>query len=76
MLGNIIGLQLRDRFVQDYPGWEWPVAAGNFTDYINRFSENVWQYGSRYTPTQLIEHVSGSELQASYFLDYLEEKYT
>jgi carboxypeptidase Taq len=22
MLGNIIGLQLRDRFVQDYPGWE------------------------------------------------------
>jgi carboxypeptidase Taq len=52
------------------------LAAGNFEPITRWLNEKVHQFGALYEPTALIEKITGEPLNANYYCDYLEKKYT
>ena len=50
------------------------LAKGDFAP-INAWNrEQIWQFGSLYTPAQILERVLGEEFDPNVYLDYLEQK--
>lgn len=74
-LGNIYGGQFRNKMLQDIPDLYNQIANGSF-DSLNKWNyENIHQYGNVYTPNELIVKVTGEELKAKYFIEYLNNKF-
>ena len=52
------------------------LKSGSWCEITKWQNENIWKYGGIYTPSQLVERVSGKSLDADAFKVYLIEKYT
>jgi len=52
------------------------LRKGDFEPITKWLNEKVHQHGALYEPTVLIEKITGERLNASYYCDYLEQKYT
>ena len=51
------------------------LSAGDFAP-INAWNrEHIWQYGSLFTPQELLDRVFEESFQPSFYMDYLEQKY-
>ena len=50
-------------------------AEGNFSNLLNYLRENIHQHGSIYRATDLINRVTGEDLNPDYFIKYLKEKF-
>lgn len=48
----------------------------NLKEIRNWLEENIHKYGKGKNPTELIMDISGEELNAGYFIEYLKEKYS
>lgn len=75
-LGNLYGAQFLNKMLQDIPDVYEDVSKGDLTQVHQWLKENVHKYGAIYTPAELIKKVTGEELTAKYFLQYLNEKYS
>jgi carboxypeptidase Taq len=75
-LGNLYGLQIWGRMKQDLPSLEADVAAGRFAPIHTWLAENIYRWGCRLTPAELLLKVCGEKLSAAPFLDYIETKYS
>lgn len=75
-LGNIYGGQIRNALLKAVPNVYEEIAKGNFAPLNDWLTENVHQYGNTYTAGELIKKVTGESLNADYFIDYLNEKYS
>lgn len=74
-LGNMLGAMLWKRVTAELPGLENEFAAGEFGSLRAWLRENVHQYGSHYTPNDLLFKVLGTrKLDAQPQLDYLTAK--
>lgn len=51
------------------------IAQGDLTPIREWLTENIHQYGSLYTSTELIKKATKESFNPNYFCDYLEEKY-
>lgn len=51
-------------------------TEGNLKPILDRQTEYLWKYGQLYTPDVLIRKACGGAFDPSYFVRYLEEKYT
>lgn len=51
------------------------IGKGDLTTIVGWLTENIHQYGSLRTPTQLIKDIAGEGLDASYYTDYLVKKF-
>lgn len=75
-LGNIYGAELREQMMQDHPDLFAQVGRGEFSTYIDRSREHIWQYGKLYTPAELITRVTKKQdITSDAFVRYLSEKY-
>jgi carboxypeptidase Taq len=74
-LGNLYGLQLRERLLADLPGLSGAVAQGNFAPLHGWLRERIYAWGCRLEPAVLLKTVTGEKLSAEPFLHYIEEKY-
>ena len=52
------------------------VSQGNLLPILAWLRENIHQYGSRYTADELANRVTGQSLNPTFYLDYLEDKYS
>jgi carboxypeptidase Taq len=52
------------------------IGDGNLPAIEAWLTEKLHQYGSLKTPDELITGITGEELNAQYFVDYLQKKYT
>jgi carboxypeptidase Taq len=75
-LGNLYGAQFASKMEKDIPDLKSRVEAGNFEAVREWLTENIHRHGSVYKPAELIQRVTGEELSAKYFIDYLERKYS
>jgi carboxypeptidase Taq len=75
-LGNLYGLQFRKKLSADLPGAEQAVGRGDFKDIRRWLQENIYQWGKRLDPPELLRRVTGEKLSVAPFLSYLETKYT
>lgn len=75
-LGNLYGAQFLNKMLKDIPNYNSLIENGDFDKIHNWLKENIHKHGAVYKPTELIKMVTGEELSAKYFIDYLNKKYS
>lgn len=74
-LGNLYGAQFLNKMEQDIPDIFDEISKGNLTIVHKWLNDNIHKYGAVYKPADLIKKVTGEELTAKYFINYLNKKY-
>jgi len=75
LLGNIYAAQLWHRMCRDVPDIEGKIERGDLGPVLAWLRKKVHVHGRRYPPAELIRRATGKAPRASYFLDYLRQKY-
>lgn len=76
VLGNFYDGHYLNKMRRDIPDMFDRVAKGNFKDIIKWQTEHVHKYGRLYTPSQVLKNLSGEELSAKHYINYLNEKFS
>ncbi|MFW5802034.1 MAG: carboxypeptidase M32, partial [Spirochaeta sp.] len=74
-LGNLYGAQFTGQMEADLGPLAPLVQEGNFSAILDWLRRNIHVHGSAKTPAELLQDITGQELQAQPFIDYLEAKY-
>jgi len=74
-LGSAYGAQLLDKMKESFDVYA-EVEKGNIEPVRKWLEANIWQHGSLYTPTVLMEKAFGGKFDAKFYVDYLTEKFT
>jgi carboxypeptidase Taq len=76
-LGNLNGAQMLYKgLLRDLPNYYELIKEGRISEITKWLAENVHSHGGTYEPKVLIEKITGEPLNAKYFLQYLNEKYS
>jgi carboxypeptidase Taq len=75
-LGNLYGLQILRKIKSDMPDFEDAAAKGNFAPLRDWLNDNIYRWGCRLEPAELLRNITGEKLSVIPFLEYVEEKYT
>jgi len=74
-LGNLLSAQFFEAAMKALPDIPNQIEQGNFSPLHQWLQRNIYQHGSKFTPTELIEQVTGSPLSIDPFIRYLQDKY-
>lgn len=74
-LGNIISGAFYAKALEAQPQIPADIERGEFSTLHNWLKDNIYQYGSKYTPDELIQRVTGSGLTITPYMDYLKGKF-
>ncbi|MNN53828.1 putative metalloprotease YpwA [compost metagenome] len=74
-LGNMYAAQFAHTIRKEIPEFDNLIAAGNFTPIREWLTDKIYKYGKSLKPAEIIERVTGEELNPNYLADYLEQKY-
>lgn len=75
-LGNVYDGQWVQQMNKDMPEWSSNITKGELDPIISWLAKKIMSKASLYDPADLVRHVTGSDLDASPFLDFLEHKYS
>jgi carboxypeptidase Taq len=75
-LGNIYSGQLIAALAKDVEDWRQQIAQGNLENIKQWLVKNVHNHGDLYDPADLVQRITGKELDAEPYLKYLGEKYS
>ena len=76
MLGNLYASQMATKIRQDLPDLDERIAAGDVLVLIDWLKECVHQQGGVYQPDDLMVRITGSPLDSSHFVRYVQAKYS
>ncbi len=74
-LGNIMSAQFYDAALKAHPEISAEIARGQFGTLHGWLKDSIYQHGSKYTASELLERVTGSGLQTEPLIRYLRAKY-
>jgi carboxypeptidase Taq len=74
-LGNLYAAQFFHAFKKDCPDWENSLQKGEFAFISSFLKEKIHRHGKLYSSEELLERVTKKPLDASYYLNYLKNKY-
>jgi len=74
-LGNIMSAAFFEAALQAHPGIVDESEAGEFGTLHGWLVENIYQHGRKYTPSELVERVTGAPLSVEPYVRYLRAKY-
>jgi carboxypeptidase Taq len=74
-LGNVVSVQIWDRARAELGDLEEQFARGEFSPLREWLSEQIYRHGSRYPPRELLQRVTGSDLDPEPYLQYLRAKF-
>ncbi len=74
-LGNLLAAQFYNRAVADHPDIPAQIEKGEFGTLLQWMREKIHKEGAKYTPTELVERVTGGPMRTEPFLTYIREKY-
>jgi carboxypeptidase Taq len=75
-LGNIYSGQLLHKLDTEMPSWRQQILKGNFHDVKQWMVKNVYSYGALYDPADLLRKITGEEINAKHYIDYLNMKFS
>lgn len=75
-LGNLYGAQFIHAFKMNMPDFAQRIVRGDLMSLNDWLKQNIHQHGAVYLPEELIKNVTGEELTAKYYIDYLNNKYS
>lgn len=74
-LGAMYAAQLFHAARTALPDLDAAIAQADFTALFDWLRQNIWQHGSRFTTSQLIENATGEALNSRYFRQHLTARY-
>ncbi len=74
-LGNAIAAQIYQTAIRRNPAITVDIEQGKFDTLHQWLKENIYQHGSKYTPNELLERVTGQPLTIEPFITYIYQKY-
>ncbi|MGG1550626.1 carboxypeptidase M32 [Paenibacillus ferrarius] len=74
-LGNMYAAQFTHTLRKELPDFEAYIAQGNLAPIKDWLTDKIYQYGKSQTPNEIVQRVTGEELNPDYLVAYLEEKY-
>jgi carboxypeptidase Taq len=74
-LGNVISVQIWQRAQAELGDLEGQFARGEFSELREWLREHIYRHGSRYPPRELLQRVTGSDLDPEPYLQYLRSKF-
>ena len=74
-LGNILGAAFFEKALEAHPEITAEIETGEFGTLHGWLKENIYRHGRKYTPSELIERVTGGPLDVGPYIRYLREKY-
>lgn len=74
-LGNLYAAQFTNMMKKELDMPEL-LKKGELGTILSWLREHIHQYGSLYWPKELVEKVTGEQLNPKYFLDYIQDKYS
>jgi carboxypeptidase Taq len=74
-LGNVIGAQLMETIRGAIPDLDERVARGEFSELLLWLRENVYRHGRKFTPSELVERVTGKPIGAEAWIAYARRKF-
>jgi carboxypeptidase Taq len=75
-LGNLYGAQFLSVMKKDAPDLDNRIERGDLDIIHSWLKEHIHKYGSVYKPETLIKMVTGEELNAAYYIDYINKKFS
>jgi carboxypeptidase Taq len=75
-LGNLYGAQIYAKTLEKMPNLPDDYKKGEFSNLLTYLRENIHQHGAIYRAKDLINRVTGEDLNSNYFLKYIEKKFT
>jgi carboxypeptidase Taq len=74
-LGNIMAAQFYARALAAHPEIPAEIGQGRFATLHGWLRTNIYQHGSKFTASELLERVTGGPLTLAPYLQYLQTKY-
>jgi len=74
-LGNVISVQIWERVRADLGDLEEQFARGEFSQLREWLREHIYRHGGKFPPRELLQRVTGSELDPEPYLEYLRTKF-
>lgn len=75
-LGNLVSAQLWEKINKDIRNLDDQIRAGKFDALLGWLRENIYQYGHKYDPQDLVQRITGSKITPEPYVRYLTEKYS
>ena len=75
-LGNLYNIIMFNKAKEKLPDLENRIRSGNFLELRNWLKDNIHKLGRRQTAKEMIKSMSGKNLSAQPFIDYLKDKYS
>lgn len=76
MLGNLYAAQLFATIRAEIPDLDRRIGRGDFAALLSWLRERVHRFGRIYEPKDLVKRVTGEDPDPSYFLRYIQAKYS
>ena len=74
-LGNIIGAQLFVEARKALADLDAQIAAGEFGGLLGWLQTNLYQHGRKFTPTELLQRITGGPLDTAPWIAYVRQKF-
>lgn len=76
-IGNLLSAQFFNQAKKDklFPDSNRRLSTGNFQTTLGWLANNIYQYGRKYTPRELVQRVTGGKMDGRPYMDYLQAKY-
>ncbi|MGI9429286.1 MAG: carboxypeptidase M32 [Bythopirellula sp.] len=74
-LGNLYAAQFFRQARQEITDLDEQFRAGEFSSLLAWLRKNIHNHGRRYSPTELVERITGSPLQHQPLIEHLSQKY-
>ncbi len=74
-LGNILTAQFFEAALKAHPEISAEIEKGEFGTLHNWLKENIYQHGSKYSASELVQRVTGGPLSIQPYIRYLKKKY-
>jgi carboxypeptidase Taq len=75
-LGNLISAQLWEKINQDIPNLQDQIQSGKFETLLGWLREKIHVHGRKFEPQELVQKVTGSKIDPTAYLKYLNDKYS
>ncbi|GAB4526816.1 MAG: carboxypeptidase M32 [Anaerolineae bacterium] len=74
-LGNLLSVQFYNEALKAHPGIPTEITEGKFDTLLGWLRENIHHHGCKFTMPELVERVTGQQIDSRPYIAYLKAKY-
>jgi carboxypeptidase Taq len=74
-LGNLVACQWWQVLRRELPDLDNQLERGEFEALLSWLQHNIYQHGKKFKPVELIQRITGDELSAQPYIEYLKSKF-